>query len=205
MYKNVIFDFDGTIADTLPRTYKVANELARESGRPSLAPIEDLRNMNARQFIKSLNIPMFKIMKYAKRIQKDLKENMHTIKPFPRMHESIEALKSKGIRVGIVSSNTKENINAFLEHHNLKMDFVHAKPSIFGKHKKIRHAMRLYGMNAHDTLYIGDEVRDIDACRKLNLDVGTVTWGFNTKNVLEAGNPNYLFTSPAQILSIVRP
>ena len=56
-------------------------------------------------------------------------------------------------------------------------------------------SLRTGTFGAGETLYIGDEVRDIDACRKTGIRIISVTWGFNSKEALCRKNPDFLVDS----------
>ncbi|MFH1650264.1 MAG: HAD-IA family hydrolase [Candidatus Woesearchaeota archaeon] len=203
VYQTVIFDFDGTIADTLPLSVELANRIADELKRPHLGPLEQLRGMTAKQFISTLQLPLHKVFGYARRIQRELKENVEKIPTFPQMQDIIEALKAKNIRVGIISSNQKATVEAFMNHNKLSFDFIHTEPSLFGKHHKIRRVLKKYSLKPAETLYVGDEIRDIEACNKLKLPMGAVSWGYNTSASLQAHFPTHFFGTPESILRAV--
>lgn len=52
-------------------------------------------------------------------------------------------------------------------------------------------------------MYVGDEVRDIEACQKVGIKIAAVTWGLNTKEALERYHPDSLIDKPQQLLDLV--
>ena len=51
--------------------------------------------------------------------------------------------------------------------------------SIFGKHVVLERLFEKHGLKKENTLYVGDEVRDVDACKKVGVEIITVAWGWN--------------------------
>jgi phosphoglycolate phosphatase len=48
-------------------------------------------------------------------------------------------------------------------------------------------------------MYIGDEVRDIDAAKKAEVAAVSVTWGYNTEEVLTKNNPKIIIKTPSEL------
>jgi len=50
-------------------------------------------------------------------------------------------------------------------------------------------------------IYIGDEIRDVHAAQKAGVESGTVTWGFNSQELLSSANPDHIWGKPEEILA----
>ncbi|MDO8498067.1 MAG: HAD-IA family hydrolase [bacterium] len=199
----IIFDFDGTIADTMPHIMRIINEHAHEFGYApfSSTDIERLRGMTLKELIKELKVPFYKLPFFIKKIKDLLNKDMPDVKIFPGMSEVLHELKKRGYILGILSSNSKENIEKFLIKNNLMIfDFIHSEKNIFGKDKSLNNLIKKNNFKKDEVVYVGDEVRDIEACRKIGLDIISVAWGFNTPELLMKYNKNIINT-PSQLLS----
>jgi HAD superfamily hydrolase (TIGR01549 family) len=120
------------------------------------------------------------------------------------MKETLEQLKKENIKLGIISSNNEINIKKFLLNNDIDdFSFIHCEMNIFGKAPVISHALKKYSLHKENTLYVGDEVRDIEACKKAGLDIAAVTWGFNSKNILKKHKPTFSIESPLQLLDFI--
>ena len=75
---------------------------------------------------------------------------------------------------------------------------------MFGKHRSLKRLLKTYHMKPAETIYIGDEVRDIEACRKAKVQIIAVTWGFNSKRILERAKPDFIADKPEDIVKIVK-
>ncbi|HOS17557.1 MAG TPA: HAD-IA family hydrolase, partial [Bacteroidales bacterium] len=176
MIKYIVFDFDGTIANTID----VIKEIVRTSLDDfSEDDYELLRNEGIKEVIKRKNIPMHKIPKMVLLITSQLK-NKTNIPLFAGMINVIQTLATN-YKLGIVSSNSEENIRQCLEKHQLDkvFDFVFSQSSIFGKHLVLKKMCQRYKLNPSEIIYVGDEDRDIIACQKVKIKNMAVCWGYN--------------------------
>ncbi len=206
MIKLILFDFDGTIADTLGTVVNLYNKLAPENNMPTVSnsQVQILRNQSAKEIIKEFKISPIKIMLIGNSIRKEVKENIKDIPIFDGIDLLFNNLKKKNIKIGILTSNSKENVELFLKNKKINsVDFIHGEKNIFGKAKVIEKVIKNEQISKNDVIYVGDEVRDIESAHKAKIKIISVSWGFNSKKRLKAANPDYLVDNPNEILNIV--
>ena len=199
MIKYIIFDFDGTIADT----FNVIKSIVKDEFGATDKEFELFRNEGGKSFLKKMNIPLWKLPKMTLMVTSKLKSN-NDIKLFPGIIELLSNLKDN-YKIGIVSSNSKENIIDTLQIYNIQhlFEFIYSESSFFGKHLVLKKMCSKYNINPFGTIYIGDEDRDIVAAKKVHIKNIAVTWGFNSKEKLSKENPDYLVDLPIEILEII--
>ena len=204
--KLLIFDFDGTIADTLDAGVTILNKLAVEFGFRPLHPkdLERVRDMRTRQLMKFLGIPARKMSRIARRGSEELYACIHSIQPLPGMPEALRELQTLGFALGIITSNTEVNVQIFLRSHGLDLfDFVRCSSKLLGKARMIRSVIRRQHVRAADILFVGDETRDIEAAKKAGIRIAAVTWGYNSRRSLEAMKPDFVFESPKELVALL--
>ena len=204
--KLLIFDFDGTIADTLDAGVTILNKLAVEFGFRPLHPkdLERVRDMRTRQLMKFLGIPTRKMSRIARRGSEELYACIHSIQPLPGMPEALRELQTLGFALGIITSNTEVNVQIFLRSHGLDLfDFVRCSSKLLGKARMIRSVIRRQHVRAADILFVGDETRDIEAAKKAGIRIAAVTWGYNSRRSLEAMKPDFVFESPKELVAML--
>jgi HAD superfamily hydrolase (TIGR01549 family) len=205
----LIFDFDGTIADSFEVILRISNQLAIEFGYPVAHPdeIETLKNLSSREIVQRSGISRWKLPFLLRRLQRELNQDIGQLQLFPGMKETLLTLQEQGNRLGIVTSNSCDNVNAFLAAQNLTpaFEFVGSGLSLFGKGRIIQRQMRRYQIDAAEVLYVGDETRDIEAAHNIGIPVVAVSWGFNSSQILAAAHPDYLIHRPQDLLQIVQP
>jgi phosphoglycolate phosphatase len=202
----VIFDFDGTIADTLAAIVRLANKYNADLGIPPLDQdeIEAMRGMSSRAILKKHRIPLAKLPYLILHYQKELGREIDKLGLFPGIREVLMELKSLGVKLGILTSNSEENVEKFLQARELEVfDFIHSETNFFGKTRALKHVLKEEDVDRKDVIYIGDEARDIDACRKAKVPVIAVSWGFQRRDFLAGHDPTYIVDSPDEILDIV--
>lgn len=195
-YRLVIFDSDGTLADTLPWMRSVFNELAREHGIRQVTPeeYETFRDLHGRDLLRRLEVPLWKLPVLVAAMRRRMAEHDGPLHPFPGMAEALRALRGAGLQLAVVSSNSRENVERVLGPELIPL-FAHfdCGASLFGKTAKLRAMVRRLRIPAAGTIYIGDEVRDAEAAREAGLAFGAVTWGQQSKAALVAKNPALIF------------
>ncbi|WP_353930777.1 HAD-IA family hydrolase [Okeanomitos corallinicola TIOX110] len=205
--KVIIFDFDGTIADTVDALVTIANRLAVEFGyiQISANELKLLRNLTAREIIKYSGVSLFKIPFLVKKVKGELKNKIKDLEPISGIPEALTELTEKGYRLGIITSNSQENVNEFLKCHHLDylFEFIHSGVTIFGKTTIINNVLRQRQIKPQTVIYVGDETRDIEAAKKANIQVVGVTWGFNSAEALAKEKPDFLIHDPSELLDVV--
>jgi phosphoglycolate phosphatase-like HAD superfamily hydrolase len=122
------------------------------------------------------------------------------------MKEALLELKQQGHQLGIVTSNSVENVAAFLEAQEMQgvFDFIGSGLTLFGKGKIIQRIIKQHGLDPATVIYVGDETRDIEAARKIQVRAIAVSWGFNSSQVLAEQNPDFLIHCPSELVNVVR-
>ncbi|AFY50161.1 haloacid dehalogenase superfamily enzyme, subfamily IA [Nostoc sp. PCC 7524] len=206
--KVIIFDFDGTIADTVDALVSIANRLAADFGYVQITPeqLTLLRNLSSREIIKYSGVSLFKIPFLVKKVKTELKNKIQELKPIPGMKEALEDLQHHGYKLGIITSNSKENVTDFLRINELDnlFEFIYSGVTIFGKTTIINNVLKQKQIKHKCVVYVGDETRDIEASKKANIKVIAVTWGFNSPEVLAKQNPDFLINQPSQLLQVIQ-
>lgn len=209
MIKYIIFDFDGTIADTMPYTLKNLFKLLKEENiiLPEKNILDDFKSHNFFELIKKWKISPLRvpfILKKIKKIQDDLYYEIATIKIFPEMEKLFMDLKNKGYKLGILSSNNQKNVERFLEINKLDcFDIVYCKSNFLAKDKAISSMLKKYDIKVEDIVYVGDEIRDVVACHKVGIKIIGVPWGLHTSEVLQKAGVDYLVGKPEEIFEMV--
>ncbi|MFQ3577474.1 MAG: HAD-IA family hydrolase [Verrucomicrobiia bacterium] len=203
--KLFIFDFDGTVADTFAVAVEIFNELSAEfSYRPIREEeLNETRTMSAKQILKRHGIKMKHLPKLAAKALRMLRERIEAVQPYDGVPEMLRELGARGHQLGILTSNSEENVRVFLEMHDLDVfDFVKSCPRLFGKARELKKIMKNRGLKPEEVLFVGDEVRDIEAGQKVNVTVAAVGWGFTLEETLRAERPDLFVRAPMELVAL---
>lgn len=202
----VLFDFDGTLADTFADGLEILNDLAGQFGfRPLLGDdVERARDMTTRQLMRFLGVPGRKLPSLSHQGVKRLRSRIDRIGPFPGVDAMLRTLRDRGLRLGIVTSNSEENVSVFLKNHGIEyFEFVRSSSRLLGKARVIRQTMREFQFSVDETVFVGDETRDIEACRRVGMRCIAVTWGYNSIKALEAQHPHRVVHDLADLPDVI--
>ncbi|MFU8785971.1 MAG: hypothetical protein CVV61_07725 [Tenericutes bacterium HGW-Tenericutes-6] len=206
MKKVIIFDLDGTLSNNINQSEIIYQRISERYNLKQLSK-EEIRKLKSNPKLKrlfELGIPVHKIPKMYKESREIASEFVDESKLVPGIKELITLLNDKNIKLAIVSSNSSSNINKFLSNNDISIfSFIEAKASMKGKKRKLSKILKRNGYKPSDAIYIGDEVRDVLACKAISLEVIAVTWGFETKSILEKSNPNYIVDSVDELSELL--
>jgi phosphoglycolate phosphatase len=203
----VIFDFDGTIADSFSIGLRIGNQLAEEFGfKPiTLATIDRWQHLSSKDILREIGVPFYRLPKIIRRFKADMNREIPALKPFDGMETTLRDLRNQGCRLGIVSSNSEENVRSFLEVQGMShlFEFVISCPRLMGKDKALKRILKKQNIHPETVLYVGDETRDIDAAKRSHVRSAAVSWGFNSLQALAQHHPDFILTEPADLNKVV--
>jgi len=201
-----IFDFDGTIADSFEKTLSVTIQIMKDYGIDGINKkfVSLYRNNNIKNVIKEAKIPLYKVPFIIKKGQHEVSKVIKNVKPFKGMDNLIRDLKRKGLKLGILTTNSEYNVKQFLKINNINaFDFIYTGSSLFGKGKFLKKIIKMKKFIPEKTIYIGDETRDIKAAKEAGVKSVAVTWGFNNKKLLLKEKPDFIVDKPEDLLVLV--
>lgn len=187
-YRLVVFDSDGTLVDSLPWFAKSFNEVCGRHGIKTVSDAEhvELRGLTGLEMLKRLKIPLWRLPKLVAEMRRLMAEHIKEFSLFDGIEDSLARLEEAGVILGIVSSNSAENVRHILGPKLVaRIRHFHCGASMFGKPSKIRALLKAAGVPARETIYVGDEVRDAEAAAKVGMAYGAVAWGYHSIETLQ--------------------
>lgn len=210
MVKWVIFDFDGTMVDSLSIILKSQGILSKKYGYQNIAYSKHLREKTFREILrKDMNLNFFEMILFLNRFSKVLDYEIQEIELVQGISNLIKELKKKGYQLGLVSTNisndARNNIIKFLERNNLYESFGFIEHASFlrGKSYKLTKILHKYQIRKTDLVYVGDQVSDVIATKKAGINIIAVTWGFNSRKFLANNGAKIIVDKPSEILDVV--
>lgn len=206
--KTVIFDFDGTLADTFSLVVDVSYQIAGNSTRLSGRDLEALRRLPLLRAVRALGISWWQIPKLSLHTRRRMFDRIHTVPAFPGMPEVLRQLDQEGYRLCMLTSNHKRNALKFLRAHGLDQYFsdIVGVPygnvffKVYGLHKLLKRNQ----LRAEDCYYIGNEPLDMRAAEISGLHAVATTWGGHERIELAATKPFAIIDQPQNLLEVVR-
>ena len=206
LLKYVIFDFDGTLADSNRLFMKAWNLFADQYhyDRVTEEDIVTSKNLTIHERAKKYRFPMHKLPIILPKVNRYFKEHIDEVQLFEGIREMLHNVQRAGYTIVIISSNAKENIELFLKHQQVHVvSQVLTSSRLFGKDTVIKKFMKQQGLTVNDVLYVGDEIRDIIACNKVGVPFVWVSWGLDGYELIEKEKPTYVVHSPKELSELL--
>lgn len=203
----LVFDFDGTLADTFDIFMAAYNEVAPRYKLNSV-PDKDrpaLQGQSVGVVIRTLKIPLWKLPFLIFDLKRIMRREQNAMKLFPGIKSMLRALHAQGIEMGILSFNRVSIISSVMDRVGLIacFSFIKSERNIYGKHRYLRHLRRLY---PHMQIYyVGDQITDIESAQKAGVMSIAVSWGFNSAASMKDTKPDYFVQTPKELAAILVP
>ena len=214
MKRLAIFDFDGTLFDSVWDVVICFNRTLEIHGFPTLTHEEYLDRLggNIDEIVSLIlkdkntaeNIELVKDT-YGKLYSDSPKDNT---KPFAGTHEVLKALQDRGIFLAINSNRTTDSIMEYVDKFFKDIDFkvieghnlaYPSKPSPCG----VERIIGQLEVTKDETVYIGDSITDIRTAQNAEIDCILVSWGYGRKEAFESDYPLKTIDDVCDLLEII--
>ncbi|MCW0388358.1 N-acetylmuramic acid 6-phosphate phosphatase [Xanthomonas sacchari] len=205
-YDLVIFDFDGTLADSFPWFLATINGVADEFGfrRFDVARLDEIRSLSARELMARSGLRWWRVPAVAQRMRTLMSAQIERIALFDGVAELLAQLAQAGVQLALVTSNSHANVARVLGPALLaQFRDVRCGAAVLGKRRKLRASLRACGVPAARALCVGDEIRDAEAARQAGIAFAGVTWGYTLPTALQPHTPLPLLQRPEALRALV--
>ena len=201
-FEAVLFDFDGTLADTFPRVERLLPRLARELhfADPGIDGIRQMRGLGMSRILSRLGIAWWKVPLVLWRARALLESDPVAVTLFPGIPELLTDLDKTGIEWGILTSNGLEVVRRTLRQNGApEPGWLETGLGLSGKAKRLRRMARVLDIAADRLLLVADETRDVEAARAAGVPMVGVAWGYNTEEALRESGVERLARDVSQL------
>lgn len=201
----VIFDFDGTLADSLEVFTNIAKYLSGGNAQIAASEVRSLRGLI--RFGLRSGASKWRLPGLLTRVRSLVDEHIAEVNCFDGVPNLIKNLFQHGNEIYIVSTNSKPTIEKFLRLKGLDsyiLGVFGSKKMIKSKTRSLRNLLSRQGLKPENCLYVGDEPRDIEACKEVGIKCVAVDWGLGGRKVLESLGPAGLAGSPDELLEQIK-
>lgn len=202
----LIFDFDGTLADSFGWFLDTINTAAAQHGFDplDLTRLDDDRGLGGRELMARLRMPLWKVPAVTASMRRAMHADIHRIHLFGGALPLLRTLRARGVRIAVVSSNTLANVQTVLGADGTALvDRFACGASIFGKKPLLQRVVNAEGLPRTQVLCVGDERRDAEAAAAAGLAFVGVAWGYATADALAAVSPHAPVTTFDALLAFV--
>ena len=216
MKKAVIFDLDGTLADTIASIAWCGNRALARFGLPSFTEAEykrfvgDGAAMLVRRALLAAGDGKLSRFDEVYQEYRDIfsRDCMYQVKPYEGIVPLLSELKKRGIRIAVLSNKPDADSRHVVEELFGKGYFDHVQGQAEGIPRKpdpagVYRIMEAFGMRAEDFLYVGDSCVDMRTGKAAGLFTVGVLWGFRDRAELEENHADAVIARPEELLSFM--
>jgi phosphoglycolate phosphatase len=207
----IIFDYDGVLADTLDDLTRFGQQACNMLGVNHAVTEDDLNNLEVMSFAsygRECGVPEALIDEFV-RICLTLFAEKDSPPAIVTGVGNVVRTLSVHHPIAIVTTNSSQNVNAFLVEHGLDglIHAVYGVDSPGSKAVKISIARDRFLENGKQgkVFMVGDSLSDVLAAKEASVISIAVTWGHQSSENLLRGKPDYLVSSPLELIEIIGP
>lgn len=212
-YDYVIFDFDGTVTDTGEGILKSLAYSFEQMGQP-VPDLSDLKKFIGPpihySYVTFYNVPEDEVAEYIRKYRERYRKiGIFECFVFDGMRQTLESLRSQGIKTGIASSKPIKLVYDVMEYLGLTGLFDAVVGTQFddsshaGKTDLVLECMQKLGALRERTLMVGDRYFDIDGAKGAGVDSVGVIYGYGSREEFEEHNATYIIKKAQELLEIV--
>ncbi len=199
-FKNIAFDFDGTLADSFYLAREYYDIAAKDSGIKGLtsSEIDKLRNTKFSlrygfNLLLNNKVNALGVLRLVKNLIEELLFNKQRLELFKGADAFLNELKNAGVNIFLVTYNQKRIVDSTLEKYNCKDVFnqIYQVDLWKSKSNTIKSLLEDHKINPNDIVFVGDEIRDVASAHEAGIKAIAVEWGFNTPKILRESKPEW--------------
>jgi len=192
----IIFDFDGTLVKSEWYVKQVLGDYLTDKN------VEIFNKFGFKGLLERKVLSLIELLSLLRKGRNEWLNNLDKILAVPGIEKVLKGLIKNNISLGLLSSNKRKNIDGFFKKENWNyFEFIYTGMNIFGKDKVIEKMMEKHKFKKSEVIYVGDEKRDVVACKIVGIKMIGVTWGYNNKEAL--WGVDYLVDSPTELLNLL--
>ena len=214
--KLLLFDYDGTLADSAQMIIDGTIEAFNRSGLATPEPEEIKAGIGQKLDIAIKRyLPLEhkgildEVIRHYRQwyVEKDL-EGKQFEPLFENIKPVLELLHKDGWHLGIATNKSSRGLRRGLQHHEIEKFFsiVMTTDNFIPKPNKAMamHALQTLKIQKSEAFMIGDTVHDIKMGKNAKINTIGVTWGYNTQEELYQENADYVINDLNELVKILR-
>ena len=189
----MIFDWSGTLVDDLPAVWRATNRVFKQTGVAELT-LDQFRAEFSLPFknFYSRHVPHVSLPELEQLFHRHFKEVQHLARELPHARDMLLFCRERGLRTFLLSTIHRDHYSAQSAATGFDRFLDHAYIEVWDKRIKILEILQKHGLNADETVFVGDMQHDIETARHGGIRSCAVLTGYNRLDQLRASEPDFI-------------
>ena len=215
MIKAVIFDLDGTLANTMPDLQTAMNKMLTRLGYKTRTKSDLLKAINrgAREFVRRSLPKDVQDVDFILESDLEVYEEEYSLcycektAPYSGIESLLMELQSRKIKVGIVSNKQHDFVvnlvNKIFDKNLIDLSLGQGSMPVKPNPQSTLFCAKELNAKPHQCLYVGDSDVDMETAKNAGIRSIGVSWGYRPAELLSEAGASYIVSEPMEILSII--
>jgi phosphoglycolate phosphatase-like HAD superfamily hydrolase len=191
MFKNLIFDWSGTLVDDMGPVIEATNAVL---GKYGIAPYdrEGFRRsfrLPYREFYEEI-LPGVDLLELEAHFRPAFDEAVSLVTVLPHAREKLEWAKSRGLRMFVLTSMDADAFMRQLDEFGMRNFFEETYAGVLDKRDVIEGIIETHGLNKDETAFVGDMTHDVETAKHGGISSIAVLTGYHHAEVLAGVRPD---------------
>lgn len=204
MIRNVILDWSGTLVDDLPAVWRATNHVFKQAGVPELT-VDEFRSEFClpfkrfyERYVSHIALPQLEEWFHG-----HFREVQHLARELPHAREFLLYCREQNMRTFLLSTVHRDHFAAQSAATGFDQFLEHPYIEVWDKRTKILEILEKHGLNADETVFIGDMQHDIETAKYGGIHSCAVLTGYNRLDQLRASEPELIVEHLGELQEIL--
>jgi phosphoglycolate phosphatase-like HAD superfamily hydrolase len=201
----IVFDFNGTIVDTVRSTQHVLERLQSQFPNATDSDRAFFSHQPSGSFLKNADFSPDRIPQLIHQLKQERERDSNLLEPLPDIDVIFQKLSATNLSLGILTSTPATEVLNFINQQNFGecVDFLYSSVPTWGKPKVLSALLKSSSISPQSLLYVSANATNIKAIGTSQVQIAAGTWGFHKRADLETYQPTYILDAPKEILQLV--
>lgn len=193
MFKNLIFDWSGTLVDDLGPTLEATNAVLHIHGRNPMQRDEFRRlfRLPYSEFYEE-QLPGIPLSELEDHFRKAFAESQVPVTVLPHAREKLEWCRDHEVRCFVLTSMDRDTFEGQLDELDMRQYFEATYSGVLDKRAVIGDVLGYHSLNASQTAFLGDMLHDVVTAKHGGVSSIALLTGYTHHDVLATVDPDWI-------------
>ena len=202
MSQTLLFDVDGTLAETFDKAADIVEDLAAKFNYVAPEDRRKLRRIDWQELPTYLGVSRFRRRRFKRTFLERLRAAMSDARLSRDLDGVLKIITVSGYPVGAMTSSSVTNFESLAKENNY-FSMTDLGDYDVNKSRVLKDFISRFGLAPTEVVYVGDEVEDIEAAKSLGMTSVGAAWGLTHEIELKKHEPDFIVNKPEELLTVL--